>query len=96
MRLRDRLPELREQIVSVAAACGASNVRMFGSVARGEENDESDLDLLVMLEPGRSLLDLVRLEDRLEQLLGLPVDVVTESSLLEPIRSRALRDAIHV
>ncbi|MEO7713311.1 MAG: nucleotidyltransferase family protein [Gemmatimonadaceae bacterium] len=96
MRFRDHLPELRDAIVSVAAACGASNVRLFGSVARGEEHDGSDVDFVVRLEPGRTLLDLVRLETRLEQLLGRPVDVVTEASLAEPIRSRALREAIRV
>lgn len=96
MQLRDRLPELRDLIVSAAAACGASNVRVFGSVARGEEDERSDVDFLVFLERGRTLLDLVRLEDRLERLLGRPVDVVTEASLTEPIRSRALREAVRV
>jgi predicted nucleotidyltransferase len=96
MRLRDRLDGLRDSILRTAAACGASNVRLFGSVARGEEHDSSDIDFLVRLEPGRTLLDLVRLESRLEALLGRPVDVVTEASLTEPIRSRALREAIRV
>jgi predicted nucleotidyltransferase len=96
MQFRDRLPELRDRIVSTAAACGASNVRVFGSVARGEEDERSDVDFLVLLERGRTLLDLVRLEDRLERLLGRPVDVVTEASLTEPIRSRALREAVCV
>ena len=96
MRLRDQLDELSDVIVSTAAACGAFNVRVFGSVARGEEDEGSDIDFLVHLEDGRSLLDLVRLETRLEELLGRSVDVVTESSLTEPIRSRALREAIRV
>jgi uncharacterized protein len=96
MRLRDRLPELRDAIVSTAASCGASNVRLFGSVARGEEDEKSDVDFLVFLEPGRSLLDLARLEERLERLLGRPVDVVTEASLTAPIRARALGEAVRV
>jgi predicted nucleotidyltransferase len=96
MRLKDQLDRLRDSIVTTAAACGASDVRLFGSVARGEEHDSSDIDFLVRLEPGRTLLDLVRLESRLEALLGRPVDVVTEASLAEPIRSRALREAIGV
>ena len=75
---------------------GASDVRLFGSVARGEEHDDSDIDFLVRLEAGRTLLDLVRLESRLESLLGRPVDVVTESSLAEPTRTRALREAVPV
>jgi predicted nucleotidyltransferase len=96
MRLRDRLPELRLAIVAAAASCGASNVRLFGSAARGEERTDSDVDFLVRLEPGRTLLDLVRLESRLEQMLGRPVDVVTETSLKEPVRSKALSEAVIV
>src|SRR5437764_1271586 len=69
MRFRDSLPDLREAIAAAAAACGASSVRLFGSVARGEERDDSDVDFLVRLEAGRTLLDLVRLETRLEDLL---------------------------
>ena len=96
MSFRVYLAEIREAIVSVAAASGASDVRVFGSVARGAERDGSDVDFVVRLEPGRTLLDLVRLQQRLEELLGRPVDVVTEASLKEPIRSRALREAIPV
>lgn len=96
MRLLDRLPELRDVIISAAAACGASHVRVFGSVARGEENEGSDVDILVRLEPGRTLLDLARLEERLERLFGRRVDVVTEASLPEPIRSRAFFEAVRV
>lgn len=96
MRLRDRLPELREEIRRAAADNGAHDVRIFGSVARGEENDDSDVDVLVVLAPGRSLLDLARLELRLERLLGRAVDVVTEAGLREPVRAAALREAIRV
>ena len=94
--LRDSLPHLREAIAAAAAACGASSVRLFGSAARGEERDDSDVDFLVRLEQGRTLLDLVRLETRLEDLLGRPVDVVTEASLAEPMRSRVLAEAVRV
>ena len=96
MRLRDRLPELRDEIRRAAAESGAREVRVFGSVARGEERDDSDVDFLVVLEPGRSLFDLARLELRLERILGRAVDVVTEAGLREPIRATALRDAISV
>jgi predicted nucleotidyltransferase len=96
MRLRDQLPEMRDAIVAAASACGAANLRVFGSVARGEEDAHSDVDVLVQFEAGRTLLDLVRLESRLERLFGRPVDVVTEASLAEPIRSRALREALPV
>mgnify|MGYP002779837380 CR=1 FL=1 len=93
MRLRDRLAEMREVIRLAAAESGARDVRVFGSVARGEEHDGSDVDFLVTLEPGRTLLDLARLELRLERLVGRPVDVVTEAGLRGPVRAAALREA---
>ncbi len=96
MRIRDDLATLRPQILAAAAANGARHLRVFGSAARGEEGEESDVDFLVSLERGRTLLDLARLEIRLEQLLGRRVDVVTEASLREPIRSTALREAVVV
>lgn len=96
MRLRDRLIEMRDVIVHAAASSGARDVRVFGSVARGEEEDSSDIDFLVTLEPGRTLLDLARLEEHLETLLGRSVDVVTEDALRGPVRTAALRDAIRV
>ncbi len=96
MHLRDRLRELRAEIQSAAQAHGARDVRVFGSVARGEDHDASDVDFLVALEPGRTLLDLARLEIRLEKLLGRSVDVMTENALQEPVRSAALREALPV
>ncbi len=96
MRLRDRLPELRDPITRAARESGARDVRVFGSVARGEERPDSDVDVLVALDRGRTLLDLARLELRLEALLGRPVDVVTEAGLREPVRTAALRDAVPV
>ncbi len=96
MRISDDLARLRPQILAAAAACGARQLRMFGSAARGDEGQKSDIDFIVSLEPGRTLLDLTRLETRLEQLLGRRVDVVTAESLREPIRSTALREAVLV
>ncbi len=93
---RSLVRELRPEILAAATACGARRVRIFGSAARGQDDEQSDIDFVVSLEPGRSLLDLTRLEARLEELLGRRVDVVTEESLREPIRSTALREAVVV
>jgi predicted nucleotidyltransferase len=85
---------MSEEILRVAARRGARNVRVFGSRARGEAGAESDVDLLVEMEPGRSLLDLVGLSQDLEELLGRPVDVVTEASLSPHLRGRVQEEAV--
>ena len=83
----------REQVLQIAERYGARNVRIFGSVARGEATDESDLDFLVEMDPGRSLLDLAALRNELMDLLGRDVDVVTEDSLYWLLRRKILREA---
>lgn len=90
----EELRSEREEILRIAAMHGASNVRVFGSVARGEAGPDSDVDLLVDMEPGRSLLDRAGLIAELEQLLGRPVDVGTDRTLRQHLRSRALREAV--
>jgi uncharacterized protein len=75
-------PGERRDINRIAAAHGARNVRLFGSDRRGESSASSDLDLLVDMSEGRSLLDLVALGDDLEEALGRAVDVVTASVTL--------------
>jgi predicted nucleotidyltransferase len=92
--INDLLKSKREEILRLAAKRGARNVRIFGSVARGQARPDSDIDFLVDLELGRSLLDLGGLLNDLQKLLGRPVDVVTESGLRERIRRRVLKDAI--
>ena len=84
----------REQILKIAAKHGARNVRVFGSVARGEADERSDVDFLVEMEPGRSLLDMGGLLMELRELLGRDVDVVTERGLKPRIRARVLREAV--
>ena len=88
----EALRRRRAEVLAVCARHGASNVRVFGSVVRGQQDDESDLDLLVDLEPGRSLFDLGGLLVELEDLLGCPVDVMTE--VRERIRGRVLAEAV--
>jgi len=82
----------RARICEIAARHGVHNVRIFGSVARGEA--ESDLDLLIDLEPDRSLLDIVALKSELEALLGIPVDVAEPVSLHRYIRDRVTAEAV--
>ncbi len=88
------LRERREEILRIADKHGARTVRIFGSVARGEEDEASDIDLLVEMEEGRSLLDLGGLLMDLQDLLGCRVDVVTEKGLRERIRARVLKEAV--
>jgi predicted nucleotidyltransferase len=83
----------RENILRLAALHGAHNVRLFGSVARGEAGLDSDFDFLVDMEPGRSLLDLAALRNDLMDLLGRKVDIVTEDSLYWLLRRKILREA---
>ncbi len=94
MPLNELLQEKREDILRIATRRGASNIRVFGSVARGEADSESDIDLLVDLAPGRSLFDLGGLLMDLQELLGHKVDVVTERGLRERLRERVLKEAI--
>jgi uncharacterized protein len=82
------------EILRIAHAHGARSVRVFGSRARGDAGAASDLDLLVGLEPGRSLLDVVAIKQDLEDLLGYPVDVVTEGGLSPYLRDRILAEAL--
>jgi len=88
------LQTFREQILALAAHHGARNVRVFGSLARGEGTEASDLDLLVTLAEDRTLLDLVGLKQDLEDLVHHPVDVVTERALSPYLRQRILSEAV--
>jgi uncharacterized protein len=94
MTIADVLKEKREEVLRIAALRGARNLRIFGSVARGEDRPDSDLDLLVDMDPGRGLLDMGGLLIDLQGLLGCQVDVVTEKGLRERIRERVLREAV--
>ncbi|HJT58996.1 MAG TPA: nucleotidyltransferase family protein [Ktedonobacteraceae bacterium] len=94
MSLQALVKEKREDILRLASEYGAYDVRIFGSVARGEDDEKSDIDFLVNMEKGRSLFDLGGLLMDLQDLLGRDVDVVTEDGLRERIKDRVLREAI--
>jgi predicted nucleotidyltransferase len=93
MGIAEIIGDKRDTILALAAKYGASNVRVFGSVADGRANEASDVDFLVDLEPDRSLFDLGGLLMDLQELLGRKVDVVTEPALHWYIRERVLHQA---
>jgi predicted nucleotidyltransferase len=93
MTLLEHVLSKRDDILQLAARRGARNVRLFGSVARNEAGPESDVDFLVDLEPGRSLLDLGGFLMDVQKLLGRKVDVVTETGLRPRLRPRVLQEA---
>ncbi len=90
-----RLRSQRSEVLEVCARNGASNVWVFGSVARGEQDDESDIDLVADIEEGRSLFDLAGLISELEDLLGCPVNVVEHKMLRDnPFGTAVRRDMV--
>ena len=94
MSIRELLQSKRKKILQIAARHGAHKVRVFGSVARGTARRGSDIDFLVEMEEGRSLLDHAALVLDLERLLKRPVDVASERGLRQSLRKEVLRDAI--
>lgn len=90
----EQLRRRRTDVLRIAAARGASNIRVFGSVARGDAGPDSDVDILVDLEPGRSLLDLGGLLMDLQGLLGTEVDVVTPAGLKPRNAERILAESV--
>ncbi|MCJ7825437.1 MAG: nucleotidyltransferase family protein [Anaerolineales bacterium] len=93
MDIHSLLEEKREEIKALAAHYGVRKLRVFGSAARGDTTSASDIDFLVELEPGRSVMDLGGLLMDLQDLLGCDVDVVTERSLRPRIREKVLNEA---
>jgi hypothetical protein len=91
---RKNLAERREAILELARRYGASDVRVFGSVARGDNTEESDLDLIVRFEPGRTLLDHGGLLMDLRELLGMKVDVIDEEGMRPRFRRHVMKEAI--
>jgi predicted nucleotidyltransferase len=94
MSIRQLLQSKRSQILQIAARHGARKVRVFGSVARGTAHRGSDIDFLVDMEEGRSLLDHAALILDLERLLKRPVDVASEHGLRRLVRREVLKEAV--
>ncbi len=95
-KIIDLIEEKRDEILRIAKKYGASNVRIFGSVARGEDGPDSDVDFLVVLEKGRSLLDHAGLQVALGKLLGLEVHITTEGSLSEHALNQVSKEAFAI
>lgn len=91
-----KLKDRRKQILEIATVHGISDIKIFGSVARLEECENSDIDLIVSFEEGRSLFDLIRFKDEMSQLLDRPIDVVTKQSIHATIRDDILHEAIEL
>jgi predicted nucleotidyltransferase len=94
MTLDEIRSQYRAQIVAAAENRGAHNIRVIGSVARGDQRYDSDIDFLVDFEKGRSLLDLTGLWLDLETVLGCKVDVVSSRGLKPRLASEVMRDAV--
>lgn len=94
MTTTDLLIARRDRIIQLAAHHGAHNVRVFGSVARGEAGPKSDVDLLVEMDQGRSLLDLIKLSQELEAYLDRKVDILTDAGLSPYLEQRIHAEAV--
>ncbi|HWE90188.1 MAG TPA: nucleotidyltransferase domain-containing protein [Pseudonocardiaceae bacterium] len=90
----ERLRRHRDTIIEMAERRGMHNVRVFGSVARGEETKDSDVDLLVDVDKGVSLIKLIGVEDQLADLLGVKVDLVPADGLKDRFRDNILAEAV--
>lgn len=94
MGIKDILKDKRDEIFELAQKYGGCNVRLFGSVVRGDARPDSDVDFLVKMDDGRSLLDLVGFSQDVEDLLGRKVDVVSEGGVSPYLRDRIFAEAI--
>jgi uncharacterized protein len=94
MITRETLRQKREDILAIARRYGAHNIRIFGSMARGDAGESSDLDLIVRFDPDRSLLDHGGLLMDLQELLGVKVDVISEAGMRKRFRKHVLKEAV--
>ena len=94
MGIKELLESRRNEIMDLAGKYGAKNLRIFGSTVRGEAGPACDVDLLVDMEEGRNLLDLVGFWQDLEELLGCRVDVISEGGISPYLRERIYAEAL--
>jgi len=94
MRTWELLESKKDEILRIAANHGAGDIRVFGSTARREDDEASDIDMLVRLEPGVGLLQHAAMVRELEELLGRKVDVLSDRGLRPRVRDRVLREAV--
>ncbi|MBY0580016.1 MAG: nucleotidyltransferase family protein [Burkholderiales bacterium] len=93
MKPSESLRNHREAVLNLVSGIGATNVRVFGSVLHGEDTEESDVDLLVDVPRGTTLLDMVRLQNAIEAELGVSVDILTADDLNPRFRDQVLQEA---
>lgn len=96
MKIAEFVKKNQKKIHEIASSHGAKNIRLFGSLARNEGTQNSDVDLLVSMQPGASLLDIIAIKQDLEELLKRKVDVVTEDSLSPYIREDVFKEAVNL
>ncbi|PIR38658.1 MAG: DNA polymerase subunit beta [Alphaproteobacteria bacterium CG11_big_fil_rev_8_21_14_0_20_39_49] len=87
------LQKRRDEILALSKEFGAENIRVFGSVARGEEKENSDVDILVSMQKNRSYFDLIAFQNSLEDLLHTKVDVLSDRGLYHSIKEQILNEA---
>lgn len=96
MNRDDILKNKRDEIIGIATRHGAKNVKLFGSILRDEIKEKNDVDFLVEMKKGRTLLDIISIKQDLEDLLGCSVDIVTDSALSPYIRDEVLGQAVNL
>lgn len=96
MKLKKLIESKRDDILRIAKIHGAGNVRIFGSVTRGEDTEESDVDILVTMDSGRTLFDLIGFNQDLEDFLGCKVDVISDRGLSPYFQDRILSEAVRL
>lgn len=94
MGIEEIIRDKRHAVLDAAAGHGARNMRVFGSVARGDATEHGDVDVLVTFEAGRSLLDHAGLQLELEEILGRPMEVASDAGLKPHLRERVLTEAV--